>query len=538
MKISILLPLKENYSESKAGAVSIFVKDITNVSAFKKNIKIFGSTDSKNYLSKNYININTTNAFFQSSNKNYVKKFLLNKEFKGTNILEIHNRPSYVKLIRKKYDNQIFFYFHNDPLKMDGSKTLAERKFLQSSVDKIFFNSKWSKNQFYTDFNSHDIDKNKSIICFQSINKTKINFSKKENIISFIGKLNKAKGYDIFGNAILKILDNYKTWKAVVIGDEPREKISFSHKNLKILGFKSNKFILNFLKKVSISVVPSRWEEPFGRASLEAASRGSCVIISNKGGLTETSKSAVILKKINEQEIYKEISSLIENNLKLLSYQKSNYKNFYLTHKFVSQILDKERKKFIFSKFNIHSSNVQKILHVTNFNHRFDGRLQYNTGRRINNGFIRLGHNVLTISDRDIINQNKNFADLSGQNILQKKIINAYQNFKPTLLVLGHADAVNEETLNFFKKKGVKISQWFLDPVTKNGPDYLNNKKRLLKNHNLIDNTFLTTDPRSLDFKLNNSFYMPNPCDQSFEVLKNYNYNCPNDIFFAICRLL
>ena len=100
MKISILLPLKENYSENKAGAVSIFVKDITNVSAFKKNIKIFGSTDLKNYLSKNYININTSNIFFQSSNKNYVKKFLLNNEFKGTNILEIHNRPNYVKFIR------------------------------------------------------------------------------------------------------------------------------------------------------------------------------------------------------------------------------------------------------------------------------------------------------------------------------------------------------------------------------------------------------------------------------------------------------
>jgi len=44
----------------------------------------------------------------------------------------------------------------------------------------------------------------------------------------------------------------------------------------------------------------------------------------------------------------------------------------------------------------------------------------------------------------------------------------------------------------------------------------------------------LTTDPRSLDFELNNSFFIPNPCDQSFEVLKNYNYNCAHDMFFAM----
>ena len=38
--------------------------------------------------------------------------------------------------------------------------------------------------------------------------KVKINFSKKD--ISFVGKLNTAKGYDIFGEAIIKILDKYQ----------------------------------------------------------------------------------------------------------------------------------------------------------------------------------------------------------------------------------------------------------------------------------------------------------------------------------------
>jgi hypothetical protein len=72
-------------------------------------------------------------------------------------------------------------------------------------------------------------------------------------------------------------------------------------------------------------------------------------------------------------------------------------------------------------------------MHITNFNYRFDGRLQYNTGRRINNGFVRLGHNVLTVSDRDIINQNKNLISPSGSLNLQKKIINCYYNFKPSI---------------------------------------------------------------------------------------------------------
>ena len=47
MTIAILLPYKENYSPQYAGAVSLFVNDVTMVSAYKKNIIIFGNTDSK-----------------------------------------------------------------------------------------------------------------------------------------------------------------------------------------------------------------------------------------------------------------------------------------------------------------------------------------------------------------------------------------------------------------------------------------------------------------------------------------------------------
>ena len=68
---------------------------------------------------------------------------------------------------------------------------------------------------------------NKSDICFQSTSKISINFKKKKNIITFIGKLNSAKGFDIFGKTIIKILDKYKNWKAYIIGDEPREKMIF-----------------------------------------------------------------------------------------------------------------------------------------------------------------------------------------------------------------------------------------------------------------------------------------------------------------------
>ena len=80
----------------------------------------------------------------------------------------------------------------------------------------------------------------------------------------------------------------------------------------------------------------------------------------------------------------------------------------------------------------------------------------------------------------------------------------------------------------------LKISQWFLDPLSKHGPDHKNNSKRILDKIELLDKTFLTTDPNSLSLKIPNSHFIPNPCDKSFEILENYKKKCDFDVFFAM----
>ena len=540
MKISILLPYKENFTPNKAGAVSLFVNDITNVSAFKKTTFIFGSTNSNKKLSKNYINLDLKKKVFQSTSKIYVNTFLKYEQKKPSDIIEVHNRPNYINDIKKVYRNKLVLYFHNDPLTMNGSKTKNQRLYLLNNIDKIIFNSKWSQNRFFIGLSNTKLLALKTSVCYQSSSKVKINFKQKMNIISFIGKLNSAKGYDIFGDAIIKILNKHKNWQANVIGDEPREKLIFKHKNLKILGFKSNNFILKSLEKVSISVVCSRWNEPFGRTSLEAASRGSAVIISDRGGLPETADNAIILKPLNSSSLFGSIDKLILNKKRLRNLQKKNYANFKFTHTYVANIIDTIRKSFIKSDvnkfFNLHKKRVLKILHITNFNQRFNGRLHYNTGRRLNNGFIRLGHNVLTLSDRDIINKSKNISDFNGKKSLQRAILEASENFKADCIILGHADSVSIKTLESLKStnKHLKIAQWFLDPLGQKGPDFQKNNNRIQDKLKFIDTTFLTTDPNSLTHKITNSYFIPNPCDESFETLRNYENHCVNDVFFAM----
>ncbi len=536
MNICILLPYKENFSKTSAGAVSIFVNDTNKLSTFRKNIKVYGFTEDKTILN-NYINIPLKKKFFSSTSNQYLKNFIESVKNNKIDILEIHNRPHYIKKLERIKNCKKILYFHNDPLKMQGSISIKERLYLLKKCNKIIFNSNWSKQRYLYKlgevFNNDKLD-----VVHQSTSSTKINFKKKQNIISFIGKLNSSKGYDIFGEAIIKILNKYKDWSSIVIGDEPRQKFYFKHKNLNHLGFKNNNFILNKLKEVSISVVPSRWDEPFGRSSMEAASRGCALITSNTGGLRETTKFSLVLKNLNSKTLYSKIEYLIKNKKIRNKLQKQAYENFDLTNINSTKKIDKLRKSILNKEININlnTKKTLKIIHITNLNERFDGRLHYNTGKRINNGLIRLGHNVLNISDRDIISNSRKISDPYGVNSLNNRIISSFKNFRPDLLIMGHADNVTLDTLEYLKNKNnhLKITQWFLDPVSKKGPDYINNKKRFLKFEKYTDTNFITTDPNSIDFKSKNSFYIPNPADKSFEILENYKNECPNDLFFAM----
>ena len=97
MKIASILPYKENYTLRGAGAVALWISDFIRDSKFKKNTYIIGSTKNKNYLTKNYINIDNINSKINSKTKEYSNKII--KKIKDLNfdILELHNRRIMVK---------------------------------------------------------------------------------------------------------------------------------------------------------------------------------------------------------------------------------------------------------------------------------------------------------------------------------------------------------------------------------------------------------------------------------------------------------
>ena len=98
-KIYIILPHKDQFIKNYAGSASIWVKDFLFASKFKKQIKVIGSTENTEnlYSKKNYINIKITKNKFSSRSDSYINNIVnLCKKNKPA-IIEIHNRPSYLR---------------------------------------------------------------------------------------------------------------------------------------------------------------------------------------------------------------------------------------------------------------------------------------------------------------------------------------------------------------------------------------------------------------------------------------------------------
>ena len=537
LKIATILPYKENYSYKKASAASLWVSEFFKKSKYKKENIIYGHTKYQDYLTVNYKNIRLNNikTKFKSTTNEYANK--LSKEINNQffDLIEIHNRPQLLFKLTNLIKNKFIFYFHNDPLSMKGSKTIKERLKLLDSVEKIIFVSEWVRDRFFLNLDKKLQTKTETV--YPSVNKQKK--SKKRKSIIFVGRLNYSKGYDIFKTAIIKILDEYPDWNAYSLGDEDRRNIYIKHNRHKELGFLDHKKTLNILNQSEIAVVPSRWEEPFGRTSLEASSRGCATIISNRGGLTETTDAAIILKNLNSNELYLEIKKLIKNNKKRKSLQLNGRNNIKHLISENTKVIDQIRESCVpFFKINFNKKKL-KIINLYNQGQKLNHRLfNISLGKKFTNGFIRNGHDVLEISDRDFLRNNKSFSLIPNKNNFQKFLIETFKNYNPDIVFFGHTKNIELSTLDEFKSinKNLILSQWNEDPIMPS----LNYSKQNISNiklySNFVDHNFITTDPSVLKKEINNNnfhfFFVP--VDKNIESFEVYKMRPKKDLFYAM----
>lgn len=149
----------------------------------------------------------------------------------------------------------------------------------------------------------------------------------RKNQIIFVGRLTYGKGAHLILVSFIPLLKLYPKLKLLIIGQGPLfRKITNKVKELKLsrnilvkggIGYKDT---LNNISQSKLAIVPSVWEEPFGRVALESIMLGTPVIASNKGGLREIVEDDKYgyITDLDPNSIYKAIKKALVNNEKLI----------------------------------------------------------------------------------------------------------------------------------------------------------------------------------------------------------------------------
>jgi glycosyltransferase involved in cell wall biosynthesis len=347
MIINVILPYKEIYDDRLAGAVSIFVSNIKKKSKFKKNIKIFGSSLIKKPITDDYYGLKINKPFyFYSKTLYYLKLISYNIINNNQSVIEIHNRPqAALYFIKKKPLCKKILFFHNDPNELRGSDNRYKKLKLFKKLDKLIFVSEWCKRRFFENLNISS-NNSKAIVINPGINPVK-KIPKKKKIITFAGKLNESKGYNLFIDVIEKILKLNKDWRGIIIGDDPRAYKKIILENLEYKGWITHSDTLKILGQNSIELIIPIRNEPFGRTALEAASCGCATVLTKKGGIMEANSNGIFLKKIDSYNLFKEISHLIGNKKERRNLMIKNLKNFKITLKRNVSLVDEVYQELI-----------------------------------------------------------------------------------------------------------------------------------------------------------------------------------------------
>lgn len=330
-----ILPYKEYYDRDRAGAVALTVRDFCEMSEFKKDIVVLGGQQCDNPLTPNYQQLHFKTSFFGRKNDAYLEEALIFLKSRNVKLIEVHNRPIWVQKLSAELEIPITLHLHNDPQEMDCAKNKMERIKLIMQCNAIYCVSNFVRFRMLEGIDDQELI-NKVHVIYNIVKPPMIlDLSNKQKLIIFVGRLTQEKGIVEFTKAINNVLPDYPDWKALIIA--PKSNRSFFDPSYRVVmkAVKSlpkqiiyyskctNEVVQSWFKNSAIAVLPSKWDEPFGRTVLEAINNGCALITTNRGGIPEiVLDDAIVLEDVTVRTIENELIKLITNEALLVDYQR------------------------------------------------------------------------------------------------------------------------------------------------------------------------------------------------------------------------
>jgi glycosyltransferase involved in cell wall biosynthesis len=296
--IGIVLPAREQVASGRAGAVALNVLEFGRVSAFRGRMIVVGGTERGDFALP-YHQIKPTRAswsFWHRASERYAEAVADTIARHRCVLVEVHNRG---RLFRRLADRlmphaRMSLYLHNDPQTMDGLRTPRERAELLGRASMIYCLSDYIRSRFV-----HSVPGplERIVVLPNGVMPLPAHQHRQQSIL-FVGRLIPEKGVEELFAALRQIAPELPDWQAIIIGRAPpRHRSRYERMLGELKAIWGDRIVVKELlphaevmqayAKAAITIVPSRWQEPFGRTALEALAAGCAVVASRSGGLPE-----------------------------------------------------------------------------------------------------------------------------------------------------------------------------------------------------------------------------------------------------------
>ena len=356
--LHLLLTPKERFEPEAAGAFALNVLETSRVSRFRDHITVFGSSVENPFEGIRFQPLAKAHWWEGDRNKAMARRYLEFARDHRPALVEVYNRPVMIDVLRRElHDVPLALHFGNDPRRMDGSRSVAERRNLLEQGTAVICVSDFIRRCFID-----GIDQPLSArahVVHTGVQRA-AEFPAKENRIAYVGRVVREKGVLELVRALACVLPRHPHWSAEIIGarwfgigekrtayENSVARAAAPCNRIVLSGFRAHEEVLASLDLAAIAVVPSLWDDPFPRTALEALAHGCALICSTRGGLPELgSDRAIFLDTISVDSLANTLDRLIANNEERHWLQRRGWKEFPFDIQRATSALDDLRERF------------------------------------------------------------------------------------------------------------------------------------------------------------------------------------------------
>ena len=346
--IHSLLPVKEAYTVSNAGAVALNVNDGFTGSKYASQASIFGRADEGEMLGAvPYAGLPLKKAWLSGRNIGLANGYLDHIKKAGMpDMLEVHGRLQVAAHIGKKRPElKMALWLHNDPRGMKGGKAKADRQFLLDRMSMIFCVSNYLRQCFLEGLTVTPESEAKVTVIPIAADRMLKTFPVKDKLITIVGRMVPEKGMLESARALSLVLPSFPDWSVKFIGAQRFETAKKSayeqaiatalakiQSQSEMTGFISSSAKQDLQDRSAIVLAPSQWQEPAGRVVIEALATGAALITTRRGGIPEYAEGrAVLLDRGDEGELAEALHRMISDENWRHKWQKKAWADYPFT---------------------------------------------------------------------------------------------------------------------------------------------------------------------------------------------------------------